>query len=271
MAQDDSRDRPDAFRSEQRKDKFNKNRPLSQEIFSPTQNNPSSPSQMQLSYPLIQSPPSKPIPLVKSAEDRSAFLRAINRKREKRRERKNSLPRQQSRSPSLDRPHNQNEQSQAYSQTFSQSYMTPGQRSSNSKERQQITGKDSYWFTQNYNSGAERIKSQDRHFNARYTPPRDSHPYRNHSPYRPNYSSTRQRQYSHKRPHYQNDRSVSNDRRTRNNSPYHNSGRNRSTSPYAFPQWRNSSYKRRQFTISEKEPKEILIRVSTQDLQTENR
>jgi hypothetical protein len=33
---DDSRDRLDAARSEQRRDKFNKNRPLSQEIFSST-------------------------------------------------------------------------------------------------------------------------------------------------------------------------------------------------------------------------------------------
>ncbi len=65
LTRDDSRDRLDAFRSEQRKDKFNKNRPLSQEIFSPTQSNPSSPSQMQLSSPLTQSSPSKPNPFAK--------------------------------------------------------------------------------------------------------------------------------------------------------------------------------------------------------------
>ena len=241
---------------------------------------------MQLSSPLTQPSPSKPNPFQKSAEDRSAFLRAINRspskdrsqvpfsnrgrEREKRRERESSLPCQQSRSPSFDKTHSQNEQSQSYSQNFSPSYMTPGQRSSNSRERQQIIEKNSHSFTQNYDSGAERIKSQDRHFNARYTPTRETHPYRNHSHYKPNYPSPRQRQYFHERSHYCNDRSVSNDRHVRNNSPYHNSGRNRSPSPYAFPQRRNSSYEHRQFTISEKAPKEILIRVSTKDLQTKN-
>jgi hypothetical protein len=280
---DSSRDRLETFRSEQRKDKFNKNRPLSQEIFSPTQSDSPLPSKMQLSSPPIQPSPPKPNPFQKSAEDRSAFLRAINRPssmershapfssrgrdREKRRERENSLTRQQSRSPSLDRSHSQNENSQSYLPTFSQSYITPGQKPSESKERLRSNRDDSH-TRRHYDSGAERIRSQDKHFNAKYTSHRESHPYRNHSPYNPNYQ---QRRYSHDRSYYHRDRNASNDRHARSNSPYHNSGRNRSPSPYAFPQRRNSSYDRRQLTISEKAPKEILIRVSTQDLQTENR
>jgi len=73
---DDSRDRLDALRSEQRRDKFNKNRPLSQEIFSPTQN--MSQSQTQSSTPLTQPSPTKANPFQKSAEDRTAFLHAIS-------------------------------------------------------------------------------------------------------------------------------------------------------------------------------------------------
>ncbi len=72
---DDSRDRLDALLSEQRRDKFNKNRPLSQEIFSPTQNMLQ--SQTQSSTPLTQPSPVKVNPFQKSAEDRTAFLHAI--------------------------------------------------------------------------------------------------------------------------------------------------------------------------------------------------
>ncbi len=53
-------------------------------------------------------------------------------------------------------------------------------------------------------------------------------------------------------------------------SPYHKYGKNRSPSPYAYPQQRNSSLNRAHYVISEKAPKEILIRVSTQEIQTEN-
>jgi hypothetical protein len=77
---DDSRDRLDAACSEQRRDRFNKNRPISQEIFSPTQNIPQSQLQSQPSAPFTTQPsPAKPNPFQKSAEDRSAFLLAISR------------------------------------------------------------------------------------------------------------------------------------------------------------------------------------------------
>jgi hypothetical protein len=254
---DDSRDRLDAAHSEQRSDKFNKNRPLSQEIFSPTQNIPQ--TQTQLSAPLTQPSPIKPNPFQKSAEDRSAFLRAISRspsidrsqapftsrgrEREKRRERENSFSHQQSRSPSLDKSDIRNERSQNYSQKSPQSYITPGQRSDHSRERQRQAEKDSRSNRQNYDSGADRIKSQDKYFNARYIPPRDNrNTSRNRSPYNPNYPSFQQRKYSQERNHYRNDRNVSNNRHMRNNSPYHNHSRHCSPSPYAYPQHRNLSY-----------------------------
>jgi len=282
---DDSRDRLDALRSEQRRDKFNKNRPLSQEIFSPTQN--MSQSQSQSSTPLTQPSPAKVNPFQKSAEDRTAFLRAISRspsversqvpftsrgrEREKRRERENSFSHPQSQSPSIDKLDVRNDRGQNFSQNSSQSYVTPGQRSDHSREREKRAEKDSRSHRQNYDSGADRIKSQDRYFNARYNPPRDSrNASRNRSPYNQNYPSTRQRQYSQERSRYRNDRNNSYDRHVRNNSPHHNYGRNRSPSPYAYPPRRNASYDRQQYVISEKAPKEILIRVSTQVPQTEN-
>jgi hypothetical protein len=173
---DDSRDRLDALRSEQCRDKFNKNRPLSQEIFSPTQN--MSQSQTKFSTPLTQPSPAKVNPFQKSVEDRTAFLRAISRspstdrsqvpftsrgrEREKRRERESSFSRQQSRSPSIDKPDIRNDRSQNFSQNSSQSYVTPGQRSDHSREREKRAEKDSCSHRQNYDSGADRIKSQDR-------------------------------------------------------------------------------------------------------------
>jgi hypothetical protein len=123
--QDDSRDRLDVARSEQRRDKFNKNRPLLQEIFSPMQNIPQ--FQTQSSTPLSQPSPAKPNPFQKSAEDRTAFLRAISRspstdrlqvpftsrgrerERQRERERENSFSCQQSRSPSMDKPDTRND------------------------------------------------------------------------------------------------------------------------------------------------------------------
>ncbi len=252
---DDSRDRLDALRSEQRRDKFNKNRPLSQEIFSPTQN--MSQSQTQSSTPLTQPSPAKVNPFQKSAEDRTAFLRATSRspstdrlqvpftnrgrEREKRRERERA-----SRSPSSDKPDIRNDRSQIFLQNSSQSsqsYVTPGQRSDHSREREKRTEKDSRVHRQSYDSGADRIKLQDRYFNIRYTPPRDArNASRNRSLYNQNYPSSRQRQYSQERSHYRNERNNSLDRHVRNNSPYHNYGRNRSPSPYAYPPRRNASY-----------------------------
>jgi hypothetical protein len=282
---DDSRERLDALRSEQRRDKFNKNRPLSQEIFSPTQN--MSQSQSQSSPPLTQPSPAKVNPFQKSEEDRTAFLRALSRspstersqvpftsrgrEREKCRERESSFSHPQSRSPSMDKSDVRNDRGQNFLQNSSQSYVTPGQRSDHSREREKRAEKDSRSCRQNYDSGAERIKSQDRYFNARYTPPRDSrNASRNRSPYNQNYPSSRQCQYSQERSRYRNDGNNSYDRHVRNNSPHHNYGRNRSPSPYAYPSRRNASYDRQQYVISEKAPKEILIRVSTQVPQTEN-
>ena len=171
--QDGSRDRLEAARSEQRRDKFNKNRPILQEIFSPTQNIP----QSQSGAPFMQPSPAKPHPFQKSAEDRSAFLRAISRspspdrsqtpfaargrEREKCRERENSFSCQQARSPSFDKPDVRDEQNQKYSQSSSQSYVTPGQRSDHSREREKRAERDSRPDKQNYGSGAERIKLQD--------------------------------------------------------------------------------------------------------------
>jgi len=281
---DESRDRLDSTRTEQRRDRFNANRPISQEIFSPTQ---SSQSQSQNTIPSSQPSPAKPNPFQKSAEDRSAFLKAISRspspdrsqtpftargrEREKRRERESSYPRQSARTPSFDKSDARNERNANYSQSSSQSYVTPGQRSDHSKERERRAERDSRSDKRNYNSGADRIKSQDRYFNARYDPRHDNrNTSRNHSPYNPHYPSSRNRPYSQERNHYRNDRNASNERYARRNSPYHNYGRNRSPSPYAYPQQRNSSLNRAHYVISEKAPKEILIRVSTQEIQTEN-
>jgi hypothetical protein len=152
---DDSRDRLDSARSEQRRDRFNANRPISQEIFSPTQN--VSQSQSQTTIPSSQPSPAKPNPFQKSAEDRSAFLKAISRspspdrsqtpftargrEREKRRERENSYPRQSARSPSFDKPEVRDERNAEYSQSSSQSYVTPGQRSDHSKRERETRGK----------------------------------------------------------------------------------------------------------------------------------
>jgi hypothetical protein len=134
-------------------------------------------------------------------------------------------------------------------------------------EREKGAEKDSRSNRQNYDSGADRIKLQDRYFNARYIPPRNNcNTSRNRSPYNPNYPSSRQRQYSQERNCYRNDRNVSNKRHVPNNSPNHNYGRNRSPSPYAYPQRRNPSHELEHYIISEKAPKEILIRVSTQDV-----
>jgi len=282
---DESRDRLDSTRSEQRPDRFNANRPISQEVFSPTQN--VSQSQSQTTIPSSQPSPPKPNPFQKSAEDRSAFLRAISqspspdhsqtpftargREREKRRERESSYPRQLARSPSFDKPEAKDERNAKYSQSSSQSYVTPGQRSDHSREREKRVEKEHRSDRRNYDSGAERIKSQDRYFNARYDPRHDNrNTSRNHSPYNYRYSSTRQQQYSQERNRYLNDRNASNERHARRNSPYHNYGKNRSPSPYAYPQQRNSSLNRTHYVISEKAPKEILIRVSTQEIQTEN-
>jgi len=150
---DDSRDRLEAACSEQWRDKFSKNRPLLHEIFSPTQNTPQ--SQLQLSAPRTQPSPIKPNPFQKSAEDRSAFLRAISRspstdrsqvpftnrgrERENCRERENSFSRQQARSPSFDKPDTRNEQNQTYLQNSPQSYVTLGQQSDHSREREKRT------------------------------------------------------------------------------------------------------------------------------------
>jgi hypothetical protein len=282
---DESRDRLDSARSEQRRDKFNANRPISQEVFSPSQN--VSQSQSQTTTPSSQSSPAKPNPFQKSAEDRSAFLKAISqspspdrsqtpftargREREKRRERENSYPRQSASSPSFDKPEVRDERNVKYSQSSSQSYVTPGQRSDHSKERERRAERDSCSDRQYYNSGADSIKLQDRYFNARYDPRNDNrNTSRHHSPYNPYYSSSRHRQYSQERNRYRNDRNISNERHTRRNSPYHNYGKNCSPSPYAYPQQRNSSLDRRHYVISKKAPKEILIRVSTQEIQMEN-
>ncbi len=153
---DESRDRLDSVRSEQRRDRFNANRPISQEIFSPTQ---SSQLQSQNTIPSSQPSPAKPNPFQKSAEDRSAFLKAISlspspdrsqtpftargREREKRRERENSYPRQSARTPSFDKSEVRNERNPNYSQSSSQSYVTPGQRSDHSKERERRAERDS--------------------------------------------------------------------------------------------------------------------------------
>jgi hypothetical protein len=204
---DDSRDRLDSARSEQRRDKFNANRPISQEIFSPTQN--ISQSQSQPATHSTQPSPAKPNPFQKSAEDRSAFLRAISRspspdrlqtpftargrEQEKRRERESSYSHQQARSPSFDKSEVRDEQNQKYSQSSSQSYVTPGQRSNHSKEREKRAEKDNCSDRQNYDSGADRIKLQDRYFNARYDPRCDNrNTSRNHSPYNYHHSSSRQ-------------------------------------------------------------------------------
>ncbi len=185
---DDSRDRLDSARSEQRRDRFNANRPISQEIFSPTQN--VSQSQSQTTIPSSQPSPAKPNPFQKSAEDRSAFLKAISRspspdrsqtpftargiEREKRRERESSYPCQSARSPSFDKPEVRDERNAKYSQSSSQSYVTPGQKSDHSKERERRAERDNRSDRQNYNSGADGIKSQDRYFNARYDPRHDN-------------------------------------------------------------------------------------------------
>jgi hypothetical protein len=147
---DDSRDRLEAARLEQRRDRFNKNRPILQEIFSPTQNIPQ--SQLQSAAPFTQPSPAKLNPFQKSAEDRSAFLQAISRfpspdrsqtpflarsrEREKCRERENSFSSQQARSPSFDKPDARDERNQKYLQISSQSYVTPGQRPDHSRERE---------------------------------------------------------------------------------------------------------------------------------------
>ncbi len=71
---DSSRDRLEAAQTEHCRDKFNKNRPISQEIFSPTQNITQSQWQSQSAAPFTQASPTKANPFQKSAEDRSAFL-----------------------------------------------------------------------------------------------------------------------------------------------------------------------------------------------------
>ncbi len=147
---DESRDRLDSTRTEQRRDRFNANRPISQEIFSPMQN--ASQPQLQNTIPSSQPSPVKPNPFQKSAEDRSAFLKAISRspspdrsqtpfttrgrEQEKRRERENSYPRQSARTPSFDKPEIRDERNAKYSQSSSQSYVTPGQRSDHRQERE---------------------------------------------------------------------------------------------------------------------------------------
>ncbi len=179
---DESRERLDAARTELRRNKFDKNRPLSQEMFSPTQSFSQSQTQSPIAAPFTQASPAKPAvnPFLKSADDRAAFLRAISRspslsraqtpltargrEREKRREREDSHPREQARTPSIDRQkeHIENRNVEPYrnSQSQSQSYITSGQRDDRSREREKYRQTDRQTDRRNYNSGADRIRSQ---------------------------------------------------------------------------------------------------------------
>jgi hypothetical protein len=73
---DSSRDRLDAAGTEQCHSNFDKNRPLTQEMFSPTQSIPQTQTQSSPAAPFTQASPSKlqNNPFLKSAEDRAAFL-----------------------------------------------------------------------------------------------------------------------------------------------------------------------------------------------------
>ncbi len=118
----------------------------------PTQIITQSQSQSQPAAPFTKASPAKASPFQKSAENRSAFLRAISRspstdrsqkpftargrEREKQRERDNSFPRQQARSLNFEKPNTRDKGNQRHSQSFSQSYVTPGQRPDRSSERE---------------------------------------------------------------------------------------------------------------------------------------
>jgi len=73
---DSSRDRLDAARTEQRHSKFDKNRPLSLLMISPTQSISQTQTQSPPATPFTQASPSnlQYNPFQKSAEDRAAFL-----------------------------------------------------------------------------------------------------------------------------------------------------------------------------------------------------
>jgi hypothetical protein len=152
-----------------------------------------------------------------------------------------------------------------------------------SREREQHDNRGKHDDKRNYDSGAERIRSQNRYFNARYTPSChhhhhmcDDHYYprdRSSSQNRPsvNYTPFRQRQFSQEHNRYHTSRDFSNKQHMLQNSPYHNYGKNCSPSPYPPLQPKYSSNGQEHYIIAEKAPKDIHIKVYTQDVQMENR
>ncbi len=135
----------------------------------------------------------------------------------------------------------------------------------------------------NCNSGAERIRLQDRYFNVGYTPSHDDRHYlRYDCHYSRNDRSSSQNcssaNYSPPVKHnipkcycYRIDIDFSNEQHAWRNSPYHNDGRNNSPSPYAPLQPKYSSNGREHYIITEKAPKDIHIKVYTQQVKAENR
>jgi len=260
LQRDSSRDRLDAARAEHWRDKFNTNKPFSQELFTPTQNISQTQSQSQPAAPFTQSLPAKLNPFKKPAEDRTAFLRAISRsptpdraqtpfsvrgrERGKRRERENSRSKEYNRTPSIEKPRDRDSGSQRHSQNSSQYYVTPVQWMNYSREREQHDNRGKHDDKRNYDSGAERIRSQNRYFNARYTPSCHHHHHMCDDHYYPrdrsssqncpsvNYTPFRQRQFSQEHNRYHTSRDFSNKQHMRQNSPYHNYGKNCSPSPY---------------------------------------
>lgn len=190
---------------------------------------------------------------------------------------------EQVRPPSIDKSKQTDPGSQRHSQSLSQSYMTPGQCTDHSREIEQRAERGTHNDRWNCNSGAERIRLQDRYFNVGYTPSHDDRHYLRYDCHysRDDRSSSQNCSSANYSPPvkdnipkcycYRIDIDFSNEQHAWRNSPYHNYGRNHSPSPYAPLQPKYSSNGREHYIITEKAPKDIHIKVYTQQVKVENR
>jgi len=121
----------------------------------------------------------------------------------------------------------------------------------------------------NYSSGAERIRSQDRHFNSGYNRLRDDRS-SSRNRLQTNYSYSRQRQNSKDRKQNYGNRDSSSKHHAQHAAPNYKYDRSLSQSPYPLLQPRYASNGHEHYIITEKSPKDIHIKVYTQEPLSEN-
>jgi hypothetical protein len=145
----------------------------------------------------------------------------------------------------------------------------PGQRADPLQEREKYRQRDKQTHRHNYISRAERIRSQDRHLNSGYNRSRDDRSSsRNCS--QTNYSYSRQRQNSKDRKQNYGNRDSSPECHAQHAAPNYKYNRSHSQSPYPLLQPRYASNGREHYMITEKSPKDIHIKVYTQEPLSEN-